>query len=68
MNIYYILCVFPRKSDNITVATYCILYAKQYIYLEILKNKTKNTNFNLDFMVVSVISKIYIKNGRKHMY
>ncbi len=44
----YILFGFPRKSDNTIVANCCILHAKQYIYLEKLKNK--NTNFNVDFL------------------
>ncbi len=44
----YILFGFPGKSDNTIVANYCILYAKQYIYLEKLNNK--NTNFNVDFL------------------
>ncbi len=39
---------FTEKSDNTIVANYCILYAKQYTYLE--KLKTKNTNFNVDFL------------------
>ncbi len=44
----YILFGFPGKSDNTIVANYCILYAKHYIYLEKLKNKS--TNFNVDFL------------------
>ncbi len=44
----YIMVYIPGKSENTIVANYCILYAKQYIYLEKLKNK--NTNFNVDFL------------------
>ncbi len=62
----YILFGLPGKSDKTIVANYCILYAKQYIYLEKLKNK--NTNFKVEFLGYGVTPKIYIKNGRKHMY
>ncbi len=45
-----ILFRFPGDSDNTIVTNYCILHAKQYIYLEILKDKNKYTNFNVDFL------------------
>ncbi len=32
---------FPGDSENTIVTNYCILYAKQYIYLEKLKDKNK---------------------------
>ncbi len=67
----YILFGFPRKSDNTIVADYCILYAKQYINLEKLKNK--NTNFNVDFLgylshlkyILKMEESICIKNNQK---
>ncbi len=67
----YILFGFPGKSDNSIVANYCILYAKQYIYLEKLKNK--NTNFNVDFLgylshlkyILKMEESICIKNNQR---
>ncbi len=41
---------FPGISDDAIVIKYGILYAKQYIYLENLKeNKNQNT-LNIDFL------------------
>ncbi len=37
-----ILFGFSESSDNVIVINYCILYAKQYIYLEKLNNKKIN--------------------------
>ncbi len=45
-----ILFGFPGKSDDTIVINYCILYAKQYIYLEKSEeNKNQNT-LNIDFL------------------
>ncbi len=44
-----ILFGFPGDSDNTIVTNYCILYAKQYMYLEKLKDKYKCTIFKVDF-------------------
>ncbi len=39
-----ILFGFPGRSDDAIIINYCILYAKQYIQLEKLKeNKNQNT-------------------------
>ncbi len=39
---------------------YCILYAKQYIYLEKLEDKIKYTSFNVDFLgYLSHLKKMY---------
>ncbi len=37
-----ILFGFPESSDNTIVINYCILHAKQYIYLEKLNDKKIN--------------------------
>ncbi len=39
-----------NDSENTIVTNYCILYAKQYIYLKKLKDKNKCTTFNIDFL------------------
>ncbi len=45
-----ILFGFPGRSDDVIVINYCILYTKQYIYLEKHKeNKNQNT-LNVDFL------------------
>ncbi len=45
-----IIIGFPGRSDDAIVINYCILYAKQYIFLEKHKeNKNQNT-LNLDFL------------------
>ncbi len=53
MNLYIhksILFGLPGRSDDAIVINYCILYAKQYIYLEKRKeNKNQNT-VNIDFL------------------
>ncbi len=38
---------FPESSDNVIVINNCILYAKQYIYLEKLNDKKKFDKFNI---------------------
>ncbi len=72
----YILFGFSGKSDNTIVANYCILYAKQYIYLEKLQSKNKNTNFNVDFRaylshlkyILKMEESICIKNNQKFKF
>ncbi len=63
-----ILFGFPRKSDDTIVINYCILYVKQYIYLETFKeNKNQNT-LNIRLLGLPVQAQIYIKNRKKHMF
>ncbi len=58
---------------NKEVQTNCILYAKQYIYLEKLKDKNKCTSFNVDFLrylshlkhVLKIEENICSKNNEK---
>ncbi len=45
-----ILFGFLGDHDNTIVTNYCILYAKQDIYLEKLNDKNKYTSFNVDFL------------------
>ncbi len=45
-----ILFGFPGDSDNTIVTNYYILYIKQYIYLEKIKDKNKCKRFNVDFL------------------
>ncbi len=45
-----ILFGFLGDHDNTIVTNYCILYAKQDIYLEKLKDKNKYTSFNVDLL------------------
>ncbi len=45
-----ILFRFPENRDNTIVTNYSILYAKQFIYREKLKDKNKHTNFIIDFL------------------
>ncbi len=56
-----ILFGFPESSDNAIVINHCILYAKQYIYLEELNDKKNKKHFNVDF--VSYLS--HLKNTLK---
>ncbi len=56
-----ILFGFPEGSDNAIVINYCIIYAKQYIYLDKLNDKTNKQNFNVD--VLSYLS--HLKNTLK---
>ncbi len=68
-----ILFGFPGDSDNTIVTNYCILYDKQYIYLEKLKDKNKCTSFNVDFLgylshlkhVLKIEENICSKNNEK---
>ncbi len=39
-----------EHNDCIIVINYCIMYAKQHIYLGILNDKNKIQNFNIDFL------------------
>ncbi len=49
---------FAGISDDAIVINYCILYAKQYIYLEKLKeNKNQNT-LNIDLKFMGYLSKL----------
>ncbi len=57
-----ILFGFHESSDNAIVINYCILYAKQYIYLEKLNDKKIN-KFQCRLFELSVT-----KNRQKHMY
>ncbi len=41
---------FPESSNNAIVINYCILYAKQYIYLEKYNDKKNKQNVNVDFL------------------
>ncbi len=45
-----ILFGFPGRSDDAIVINYCILYAKQYIYLEKLKENKNQNALNIDFL------------------
>ncbi len=51
MNLFYwnfhVIAIIPIPLSQIT-ALY--VYAKQYIYLEKLKDKNKCTSFNVDFL------------------
>ncbi len=61
-----ILFGFPESSDNAIVINYCILYAKQYIYLEKLNDKKKKNESRL--FELPVPHQKYSKNRKKHMY
>ncbi len=63
MNIYYL--GFLETANKTIAANYCIVYAKQYIYLAKLKNKNKNKHFNVDFLTLQIL--IYIKNGKNYI-
>ncbi len=39
-----ILFGFPESNDNAITINYCILYAKQYLYLEKLNDKKRKKN------------------------
>ncbi len=68
-NIYKsILFGFPESSDNAIVINYCILYAKQYIYLEKLNDKKNKQNLNVDFLSYLSHLKNTLKIEKKHMY
>ncbi len=68
-----ILFGFPGDCDITIITNYCILYAKQYIYLEKLKDKNKYTNINVDFLgylshfkhVLKIEENICSKNNEK---
>ncbi len=55
---------FSGRSDDVIVINYCILYAKQYVYLEKLKeNKNQNRLLGLPFQAL-----IYIKNKKAYTF
>ncbi len=72
----YILFGFPGKSDDTIVANYYIVYAKPYIYLEKLKNKNKNTIFNVYILgylshlkyILKMEESICIQNNQNLMF
>ncbi len=45
-----ILFGFPGTSDGVTAINYCLLYAKNYIYLQKFNDKNKKPGFNVDFL------------------
>ena len=45
-----ILFGFPGGSDNAIVTNYCLLYAKQYIYLKKLKESNNDKTLYIDFL------------------
>ncbi len=45
-----ILFGFPGRNDDAIVINYCILYAKQYIYLEKRKENKNHNTLNIDFL------------------
>ncbi len=59
--------------NNTIITNYCILYAKEYTYLEKLKDKNKCTSFNVDFLrylshlkhVLKIEEHICSKNNEK---
>ncbi len=53
-----ILFGLPKSSDNTIVINYCILYAKQYIYLGKLNDKNNEQNLNVGFWVTCPTWKI----------
>ncbi len=62
-----ILFGFPESSDNAIIINYCILYAKQYIYLEKLNDKKNLKKFNVDFLSYLSHLKNTLKIEKKHM-
>ncbi len=75
-NIYEsILFEFPESSDNAIVIIYCILPAKQYIYLEKLNDKKKK-KINVDFLrylshlknTLKIEKRICIKKNQKFKF
>ncbi len=46
-----ILFGFLGTHDDSIAINYCILYAKHYIYLEKLNDKTRKLDFNVDFLL-----------------
>ncbi len=58
----------PGRGDDAIVINYCILYAKQYIYLDKL-NESKNQNtLNIDFLGYLSKAQIYIKNRKAYVF
>ncbi len=45
-----ILLGFPGRSNDAIVINYCILYAKQFIYQENLKENKEQNALNIDFL------------------
>ncbi len=66
----------PESSDNAIVINYCILYAKQYIYLEKLNDKKIKQNFKVDFLcylshlknTLKIEKRICIKKNQKFKF
>ncbi len=63
-----ILFGFFESSDNAIVINYCILYAKQYIYLEKLNDQKKLKKIQCRLFELPVQPPKYTKNRKKHMY
>ncbi len=71
MNLYIhesIVFGFPGRSDDAIVISYCILYAKQYIYLEKLKENENQNTLNIDFLGYLSKLKYILKIEKKLMY
>ncbi len=62
-----ILFGFPGRRDDAIVINYCILYAKDYIYLEKPKENNNRNTLNIDFL--GYLSKLkYILKIKKNPY
>ncbi len=56
------------KSDDPIVINYCVLYAKQFIYLEKLKNNLEQNALNIDFWGYLSQFKYNLKIEKKHVF
>ncbi len=61
-----ILFGFPGSSNDDIAISYCMLYAKYYIYLEKLKEENKKREFNVDFLRVYILKIEKIICNRKN--
>ncbi len=60
-----ILFGFPGRRDDAIVINYCILYAKDYIYLEKPKENNNRNTLNIDFLGYLSKLKYILKKKKK---
>ncbi len=63
-----ILLGFPGRSDNSIFINYCILYVKQFIYLERFKDSKEQNVLNRDFWGYLSQLKYQLKIEKKHVF
>ncbi len=61
-------CRFPGRIDDAIVMNFCILYAKQFIYLEKIKDNKEKNALTIVFLDYLSQFEYKIKNRRNYVF